>query len=132
LQIMHKIFYDDLEEHIEREEKNAGREVNLQLGSEKEHPKADDYIRKYVQRHFTLIANGKTYSGTYLGKEYETDALWIYLEVEKVKRPQQLDIGNTFLIPFHEDQHNFVHFNIAGQKKSLRFYKGKERQQIVF
>lgn len=132
LQIMHKIFFDDLENHIENLEKAAGREVNLRLGSDKENPQADEYIRKYVESHFKLTADGKTYPGVYLGKEYETDALWIYIEVEKINRPKKLDIQDTFLMDWHADQNNFVHFNIATQKKSLRFQKGKEQQQISF
>ncbi|MFN7119770.1 MAG: DUF6702 family protein [Saprospiraceae bacterium] len=132
LQVMHKIFYDDLENHIEQLEKAAGREVNLRLGSDKEHAQADEYIRKYVENHFKLTADGKTYAGTYLGKEFETDAVWIYIEVEKVKVPKKLDVSDTILMDLHSDQSNFVHFNIASQKKSLRFQKGSERQQVSF
>jgi len=132
LQVMHKIFFDDLEGHIESLEKAAGREVNLRLGTEKEHPQADEYIRKYVENHFKLIADGKTYTGTYLGKEFETDAVWIYVEVENVKPPKQMEVNDTFLMEFHSDQSNFVHFNIVDQKKSLRFQKGKEQQQVSF
>ena len=132
LQVMHKIFFDDLEKHIEELEKAVGREVNLRLSSEQENPQADEYIRKYVESHFKLTADGKAYTGTYLGKEYETDAVWIYVEVPKIKRPKQLDVSDTFLIEFYDDQSNFVHFNINQQKKSLRFQKGKEQQQISF
>lgn len=132
LQVMHKIFYDDLENDIERIEKAAGREVNLRLGLDKEHPQADEYIRKYVENHFKIVADSKTFTGTYLGKEFETDAVWIYIEIEKVKAPKKLELSDTILMDLHEDQSNFVHFNIANQKKSLRFQKGNERQQVSF
>ncbi len=132
LQVMHKIFYDDLENDIERIEKAAGRTVNLRLGLETEHPDADVYIRRYVESHFKIVVDGKTYTGTYLGKEFETDAVWIYIEIEKLKVPKKMELSDTILMNFHADQSNFVHFNIGNHKKSLRFQKGSERQQVQF
>lgn len=132
LQVMHKIFFDDLETHIERLEKEAGREVNLKLNSDKEDPKADEYIRKYVENHFKLVADGKTYTGNYLGKEYETDAVWIYIEIPKIKVPKQVKVSDSFLMDLYNDQSNFVYLNIDNQKKSLRFQKGNEEQQVSF
>jgi hypothetical protein len=132
LQIMHKIFIDDLEDHIEQSEKYAGKEVELRLNTPKEITDVDAYLQKYVRNHFSLKADGKAYTGNYLGKEYETDAVWIYIEIPKLKRPKLLDLSATFLMDFHTDQQNFVHLNIANQKKSLRFQKGSEQQQVKF
>lgn len=132
LQIMHKIFVDDLEDHIEEIQKAAGKEVQLRLNTPKELSDSDLYIQKYIRDYFIIKVDGKVYSGSYLGKEYETDAVWIYVEIPKLKRPKTIDISDLVLMDFHLDQQNFVHFKIADQKKSLRFQKGKEQQQVKF
>lgn len=132
LQVMHKIFIDDFEDHIERIEAEQGNTVDLKLATKKELPEADDYIKKYIVNHFQIYADGKQYFGNYLGKEYETDAVWIYIEIEDVPRPKQVKIKNTILVDFHSDQSNFIHFNIANQKKSLRYYRGETTQTVNF
>lgn len=132
LQVMHKIFIDDLEDHIKRIEAQKGKEISLFLASKKEVADADTYIESYVRNHFTIKADGKVLTGKYLGKEYETDAAWIYVEIENTAQPRQVEITSTFLMDFHSDQTNFVHFNIGGQKKSLRFYDGQRKQEVGF
>lgn len=132
LQVMHKIFIDDLEEHIKRIEAKKGKEISLFLASKKEVADADAYIESYVRNHFMIKADGKVLTGNYLGKEYETDAAWIYVEIENTPQPKQVEITSTFLMDFHSDQTNFVHFNISGQKKSLRFYDEQRKQEVRF
>lgn len=132
LQVTHKIFVDDLEKQIQQLEKNNGREVELRLNTPKEIADVDVYLSKYVRDHFVMKVDGKAVSGNFLGKEYETDAVWIYVEIPKVKRPKQIDLSDSFLMDMHADQQNFVHFKVADQKKSLRFQKGNEQQQVKF
>lgn len=132
LQVMHKIFIDDFEDHIERIEAAQGNTINLKLSSKNEAPDTDAYIKKYIENHFEIRVDGKVYTGNYLGKEYETDAVWIYIEIENVPRPKQIQIKNTILVDFHSDQSNFIHFNIANQKKSLRYHRGETTQRVDF
>ncbi len=132
LQVMHKIFIDDLEDHIKQIEARKGKEINLFLATKKEITDADAYLERYVRDHFTIKADGKTLNGAYLGKEYETDAVWIYIEIENVPQPKQLEITDNFLMDFYSDQTNFIHFNIGGQKKSLRFHTGERKQEVIF
>lgn len=132
LQVMHKIFIDDFEDHMEQMEAKRGNAIDLKLATKKEHSEADAYIKKYIERHFEIRADGKQYTGKYLGKEYETDAVWLYIEIENVPRPKQIQIKNTILIDFYDDQSNFIHFNIANQRKSLRYYRGETTQTVAF
>ncbi|MDX1941072.1 MAG: DUF6702 family protein [Saprospiraceae bacterium] len=132
LQVMHKIFMDDLEDHIKKIESARGKTIALHLGSEKESSEADAYIETYIKEHFNIKVDGKTLIGKYLGKEYETDAVWMYVEIENVVQPKQIEVMDAFLMDFHSDQSNFVHFNIGGQKKSLRFFSDKRKQEVGF
>lgn len=129
LQITHKIFIDDLEKQIEQSLEEA---VKLRLNTAKEHENADYYLNAYLQKHFRIKVNGKEHKGLFLGKEYETDAAWLYVEIENIKSLKGITIENTILTDLYEDQNNFVHFNINKQKKSLRFQHGNTQQSINF
>ncbi len=129
LQITHKIFIDDLEKQIEQSQE---KELKLRLNTDKEHENTDAYLNDYLQKHFRIKINGKAYKGVFLGKEYETDAVWLYVEIENIKSLKDITIENTILTDLYEDQNNFVHFNINKQKKSLRFQRGNILQSISF
>lgn len=132
LQVVHKLFVDDLESHIEKQEQAAGKTVRLFLNTEKEHPEANRYIQEYLNQHFQIKVNGKMLQGKFLGKEYENGASWLYVEYPNVPRPKQLYISGNALIGLHEDQNNIINLDINGKKGSLRFYKGYDRDQINF
>ncbi len=133
LQIMHKIFIDDLEDHIQQIEKAAGRsDLLLRLYTPKEHPDADRYISQYVQRYFQIKIDGKDVRANFVGKEYETDAVWIYFEVENIARPKKLELTNRILFDLYDDQANFVYIKIASKKQSLRFRRSEYLQTANF
>jgi hypothetical protein len=130
LQVIHKLFVDDLEAHIEQIAKESGSPVRLFLNTEKENPQSDQYIQQYLDTHFQVLANGKLLKSHYLGKEYENGAVWVYVEYPNLSRPKQLRIRGDALIGLHEDQNNIVNIEIGEKKGSFRFFKGHIQEQI--
>jgi hypothetical protein len=129
LQITHKIFTDDLEKHIELLQKKAGKNIRLQIGTPKEASQTDALLEQYIALNFVVIIDGKPITPKLLGKEQETDATWIYMEVENLNFPRKVEITDTFLLDLHEDQQNYVHCKVADKKKSLRFTKGEKHNE---
>jgi hypothetical protein len=125
IQMTHKIFVDDLEQHIEEELKARGKELNLRLGTPQEHPEADRYLAEYLAAHFKLQINGKTYPAHFLGKEYEDVAAWLYVEMPNVSKPKTVNLSDSFLMDLYEDQNNLVNFTFPQKKGSMRFMRGK-------
>ena len=111
LQVIHKIFVDDLELHIEQKAKSSGQEIRLHLNTPKEHPRTDALL---------------------IGKEYENGAVWIYSEFPNLPKPRQLDIQDNLLIDLYDDQNNLVNLEIFGKTGSLRFRKGYIRDVVTF
>jgi len=132
LQVIHKIFVDDLELHMEQMEKERGAEIRLQLNTPKEHPEADKYLQTYLNALFQVKVNGKTLSGKLLGKEYEGGAAWIYVEFANVPRPKQIEIRDEFLMSLYDDQSNLINLEVGDKKGSLRFRRGYISDRVEF
>jgi hypothetical protein len=66
-----------------------------------------------------------------LGKEYENDAVWIYVEVLNVPKPKQIYLKDVFLFDLHNDQSNLVNFECNEKKGSIRFHHGHQEETIL-
>jgi hypothetical protein len=132
LEMTHKIFVNDLEKQIEKTARQQGKPVELHLNSVKENPAAARYFQAYIEKHFVIQVNGKSLKMNYIGSEYETDAIWIYTEIKEVKNIKTLEIQNTILLDFYEDQTNFVHIKAGNVRQSLKFQPGESTGNLKF
>jgi len=114
LQITHKLFVDDFEDELEKK-----YQVRLNLGTATENPKADEYIIKYLSSHFGLSVNGDDATISWVGKEIEKEAIWIYMEISKVKKIKSLEVRHEVMLEAFDDQRNLVHFKYEDFKKSV-------------
>lgn len=130
VQMVHKIFVDDLERQMESDLALKGQSVRLQLNTPKEHAQTDAFLQDYINEHFILKVNGKTQPARLLGKEYEYDAVWIYAEALNVPKPRQMSIQDSFLLALYADQSNLVNLECGTKKGSFRLHRGKNQEQI--
>ncbi len=116
LQMTFHVFIDDLELALEQ----AGA-PKLYLGTEREAAQADDYLKKYLQKHFQLTLNGKPVAYTFLGKEISKDlsAFWLYLEAAPVPAPQRLEVRYDVLTEVYADQKNLINLKGPGGKTGV-------------
>ena len=131
-QVVHKIFIDDLEKHIEKNEKKKGKDVKLNLNTDKQSLESEALIQKYLRENFNIKINNKVFAPKYLGSEFETDAIWVYEEIENVGEPGKIEIFNKILLEFYNDQTDFVHVKVNDKKQSARFEKGHTLQAFNF
>jgi len=127
LEISHKIFYDDLESTIARLYK-----VKLALNTPKQHPKTDEYLQRYLAEHFKMVCNGQVQPLTYVGHEFEEEAIWIYYESPSIAATGELHVTDRLLMEFHNDQNNFMHFQQGDTRKSLRFNYDNQLQSLEY
>lgn len=104
-----KLFTDDLEKAVERDS-----DIKLKLATEKEHSKSDSLIAGYVLEHVG-ISGIQPLKLTYLGKEYEYDVTWIYLESEPTEPIRNLRVDNDILMEVFPDQTHVIHFELNGE-----------------
>jgi len=104
------IFVDDLEKHIRLLEKNEALEI-LELNE----VDRNQVLNKYFVNNVLLKVNEKSQTTNYLGHEVEGEALWVFMEVEDVKKLKTLEITNMTLLELYDDQANLIHFEHEGE-----------------
>lgn len=122
LEISCKIFTDDFESILA---KNYHVKVDLINPSNKD--AMDTLVKRYLNSHLAIKANGKPVVFNYIGYENEKEAAYGYIEVENVLSVSKLDITNTILFDKFDDQMNIVHVKVNGERKSTKLnYPDKE------
>jgi hypothetical protein len=118
LQIVMKLFADDIEAVLENE-----NNVRIILGSEKEHPKTDEYLTKYIGTHFFIEQSRGSKQISFVGKEVDKDYTWVYLEVENFKVKDETLISNSMLLDYFSEQTNKVNYNNTIKTISFTLFK---------
>jgi hypothetical protein len=113
VQITMHIFIDDLELALEKQ-----GQAKLFIGSEREKKEADGLIYNYLKKNLALHINGNKADYTWVGKENTSDkqALWVYLEITKVKQVKNIKVENRLLTELYADQKNIVQVNVPTKK----------------
>ena len=129
LQITSRIFIDDFE-YILKER----YDFTAKLATKKEHPKANDYIDRYLKSFLEIKINGKPVPLNFLGKEYDVDIMKCYIEVENIdaQKIQSIEVSNKVLFDAFDDQQNVVHIRLKDDRKSFIFIKGNHKGMLNF
>ncbi|MFT5667408.1 MAG: putative adenine nucleotide alpha hydrolase (AANH) superfamily ATPase [Vicingaceae bacterium] len=118
LQIVMKLFTDDIEKVLEKE-----NYVRIILGAEKEHPKTDEYLYKYIGTHFFIEQSKGSKQISFVGKEVDKDYTWVYLEVKNFKVKDETLISNSMLLDYFSEQTNKVNYNNTLKTISFTLFK---------
>ncbi len=111
-----RVFTDDIEKALTKA--NNGQRVRLEL--------KDNFgplIDRYLKQNFVLT-NGKGQRRPYqfLGKEFEADATWLYLEIPLTGPLTGFTLQNDVFFDLFDDQTNLVNV----------FYGGEEKRSFLF
>ncbi len=115
LEISCKIFTDDLESAIK---KSIGATVDLSNGAQQE--RAGALVSQYVQQHLHMIANGKPVPIKFIGYEKEAESVYCYFEATGVAALKKLEISNSLLQDFTQEQINIMHITAGGRRQSTK------------
>lgn len=127
LQITQKIFIDDLEKGIQETYKNS---MDITLAEHK--GELDNLLKDYYGKNLKILINGKNVQARFIGSEFEEDALWCYLEIQKVKKVKSLQITNTILFDTFEDQSTILHVQKEDDIKSFRLTNDEVTASLAF
>lgn len=114
VQIVTRIFIDDFEKMLrERYDEN----ITLDIG--KDETQIDTYVQKYLSSKLQITINSAQQQFEFLGKEYEDDILFCYLEITDVSDIKTFEIVNQVLFDVFDDQQNLVKTKINSKRKSF-------------
>ncbi|MEA1875047.1 MAG: DUF6702 family protein [Bacteroidota bacterium] len=114
--IASRIFFDDMELSI-KEQFN----VDLNIGSENQHPETEQYIETWFIHNFKISINEKTIppNNIQLVKTERGEiAMRVFFSII-TKQPSSIRIENNILTDLYADQSNLVILNISGKQQSF-------------
>ena len=114
LQIINQIFIDDFENVLRKR-----FDENITLAEPNESERIESYMKQYLKDKIKIEVNGKPVNFVYLGKEYEDDMVYSYLEIEGVDQIRSFSIANKVLFELFEEQENIIRTSINGKDKSF-------------
>lgn len=126
LQIISRVFTDDFEDVI-----NTRYQKDFKLIPNLEVEEIDLYIEKYIRGKFILETQSEQLSYTYLGRKYEDDMVYLFLEVENLEPYEVLKIENLILTDLFEEQKNMIHYKSGDFKKSFILEKDIPKKTIL-
>ncbi len=121
------VFIDDIEKAI-----NKDYDTNLQLTTKKELKDVDHYFSIYLNKHFKISINKKEHTYTFIGKEYDGDIVYFYLEIENIEQVNIIEIQNNILIKHFPEQQNLIKAKIKNNRKSLFLTKKNDKGLLKF
>ncbi|MGB1308442.1 MAG: DUF6702 family protein [Oceanihabitans sp.] len=127
VQIISRIFIDDFERLLRER-----YDPNITLNAEDELSTIDMYMQRYLKEKIKIDINKEPSNFNFIGKEYEDDIVFCYLEIEGVKAINSFQITNTLLQDIFEEQENIVRTNINGKNKSFILKKGNSKGMLNF
>ena len=115
LEISCRIFVDDMEATLK---KNYHTPVDL--SNSKQQAANDRMISDYLPKHLALSIDGKPARLNYVGFEKDSESVYCFFEIHNVTSLKKLDVVNSVLHDFTEDQINIMHVSVNGTRKSYK------------
>lgn len=127
LQIISRVFTDDFEEVI-----NKRYNKDFKLIPSLEVEEIDVYIEKYLRDKLILETDKGQLTYNYLGRKYEDDMVYLFLEVQNLDTFDVLNVENSLLTDLFEEQKNMIHFKSDNFKKSFILEKDISKRSITY
>lgn len=114
IQVTSRIFIDDFERLLQER-----YDDKIILNTGKDEKEIDLYIEKYIKSKFKIKINGAVANYNFLGKEYEDDIIYCYIEIENVNEVKSFEVENRILFDLFNDQKNIVRTYINSKHKTF-------------
>lgn len=114
IQITINVFMDDIETAL-----NKDFNIDLQLTTSKELLNNDIYFKKYLKEKLQFKINTTPVNFNYIGKEYDGDLVFFYLEIDNINNVDTIEIENKILTHHFPEQQNLVKSKANKKHKSI-------------
>ncbi len=125
VQVTMKFFIDDIE--LALENRNGQQ---MELTTKDEHKMANKYLEIYIREKFKVWINEEEKEYTYLGKEYENNEVFFYLELENISDIKTIEIQNSMLFEEFEEQQNYIKLSVKNIRKTFILIKANNKEVL--
>jgi len=123
VQVTMKFFIDDIELALENRHGQP-----MELTTKDEHKMADKYLEGYIRQKFKVWIDGEEKEYAYLGKAYENDEVFFFLELENISDIETIEVQNAMLFEEFEEQQNYIKFNVKNVRKTFILIKANNKE----
>ena len=127
LQVITRIFIDDLERLIRER-----YDETITLAGKDEPKIVDSYIERYLKDKIRIKINGSEPSLDFLGKEYDDNLIYCYLEIQSIETISSFEITNQVLFDVFSEQKNVIRTKINSKNKSFILVKENDKGLLNF
>ena len=127
LQITMRLFTNDIDLALKKY-----FEKPIELGSINEIVDANKLLELYLNQKFILSINNEMTQYQFLGKEFEKDELYLYMEIKEIEKIEQISVQNAILTELFFEQENIIKLNINDQQKSIILTKENDKGMLKF
>ncbi len=127
LEVIINVFIDDLETAL-----NDIHSKSFEISTKTELKDAETYFIKYLKDHVSFKVDGKAVNFNYIGKEYDGDVVFFYLEIENISTVSKIEIDNTILIDHFPDQQNLIKSKVNKKHKSVLLTKKEQNGVLTY
>mgnify|MGYP001105685522 CR=1 FL=1 len=127
VQITLGMFIDDIEFTL-----NKDHNTELNIATNEETNNIDTYFKNYLNQHFKININEQDKSYNYIGKEYDDDIVRFYLEIPNIKQLNSIQVSNTSLLRYFENQQNIIKIYANNINKTFYLNKKNDKGLLKF
>ena len=127
VQITLGMFIDDIEFTL-----NKDHNTELNIATNEETNNIDTYFKNYLNQHFKININEQDKSYNYIGKEYDDDIVRFYLEITNIKQLNSIQVSNTSLLRYFENQQNIIKIYANNINKTFYLNKKNDKGLLKF
>ena len=124
-QITSRLFIEDIESILLK-----SSIPDLKLAPDSDESLVDSLLTNYFEDNLIFTSVENEFKINFLGKEYKDDMMICYLELKFDKLDININIQNTLLFDFSEEQKNIIHYRNGNQRKSFLFTHNQPRFKI--
>ena len=121
------VFMDDIEVAL-----NKDYNIDLQLTTKKELKNNDVYFESYLKEKLLFKVDGIAKTFNYIGKEYDGDLVYFYLEIENINQLETIHVTNNILTKHFPEQQNLVKSKVGKKNKSVLLTKDDNNTTLKF
>ncbi|TXD49408.1 DUF6702 family protein [Polaribacter sp. IC073] len=127
VQIIINVFMDDIELAL-----NKDYSIDLQLTTKKELENNDIYFEKYLKSKLQLKIDNVAKEFAYIGKEYDGDLVYFYLEIENIATVSNIEVTNKILMKHFPGQQNLIKSKVGKKNKSVLLTKDNYKELLTY
>jgi len=127
IEVIINVFVDDIETAL-----NDIHKKSFELNTKDEITNIDSYFFKYVQNHLKFKIDDATVNYTFIGKEYDDDVVFFYLEIKNIQSVSKIEVDNTILLEHFPKQQNLVKSKVNKKHKSALLTKSEQTGILTY